>query len=80
LIKKFSADFQSYEELMQEQFEQMKLTFTKKLESLNEDMNKIKIESRRKLNYLQEDLTQVTYIKDMFLKQITELQKKIPGS
>jgi hypothetical protein len=65
---------------MQEQFDQMKSTFTKKLENVNDEMNKIKIESRRKLNSLQEDLSHVTYIKDMFLKQITELQKKVPGS
>ena len=64
---------------MQEQFDLMKSTFMQKIESLNEEMNKTKIDSRRSLNSIQEDLTQVTYIKDMFLKQITELQKKIPA-
>lgn len=62
---------------MQEQFDTMKSTFVKKIEVLNDEINKHKIESRRKINTLQDDLTQVTYIKDMFLKQITELQKKI---
>ena len=61
---------------MQEQFETMKDTFMQKIDSLNEEMNTIKIDSRRKVNNIQEDLTQATYIKDLFLKQITELQKK----
>jgi hypothetical protein len=61
---------------MQEQFETMKDTFMQKIDSLNEEMNNIKIDSRRKVNNIQEDLNQATYIKDLFLRQITELQKK----
>jgi hypothetical protein len=61
---------------MQEQFETMKDTFMQKIDSLNEEMNTIKIDSRRKVNNIQEDLNQATYIKDLFLRQITELQKK----
>jgi hypothetical protein len=55
----------------------MKQAFTKKIEDLNEEMNSIKVDSRRKINNLQEDLNQVSYIKDLFLRQITDLQKKI---
>jgi hypothetical protein len=61
---------------MQEQFDNMKNSFVKKIEILNEEMNSIKIESRRKVNMLQDDLTQAVYIKDLFLKQINELHKK----
>jgi len=62
---------------MQEQFENMRKSFIKKIEELNEEIHRIKIESRRKINTLQEDLTQITYVKDVFLRQITELQKRI---
>lgn len=55
----------------------MKNSFVKKIENLNEEMNQIKIDARRKVNTLTEDLTQTTYVKDLFLKQITELQKKL---
>lgn len=62
---------------MQEQFENMKNAFVQKIESLNEEVSSTKIECRRKVNNLQEELNQVTYIKDIFLKQISELQKRI---
>ncbi len=54
----------------------MKQAFTKKIHELNEEMNSIKVDSRRKINNLNEDLNQVTYVKDLFLRQVTDLQKK----
>jgi hypothetical protein len=62
---------------MQEQFDNMKKSFLEKIEKLNDEMNKIKIESRRKVNNIQEDLTKVTHVKDLFLRQISELQKQL---
>ena len=62
---------------MNEQFENMKTAFVQKIEKLNEEVNSVKIESRRKINSAQEDLIQVTYVKDLFLKQITDLQKRL---
>lgn len=62
---------------MQEQFDNMKNTFLKKIEQLNEETSQIKLDSRRKVNMLQEDLTQAVYVKDLFLRQITELQKRL---
>lgn len=55
----------------------MKNAFIHKIEELNEEMNKIKIESRKKLNVTEEELNQTRYVKDLFLKQITELQKSL---
>jgi len=54
----------------------MKQAFSKKIQELNEGINAIKVDSRRKINNLNEDLNQVTYVKDLFLRQVTDLQKK----
>lgn len=54
----------------------MKQAFSKKIQELNEEINAIKVDSRRKINNLNEDLNQVTYVKDLFLRQVTDLQKK----
>jgi hypothetical protein len=54
----------------------MKQAFSKKIQELNEEINDIKVDSRRKINNLNEDLNQVTYVKDLFLRQVTDLQKK----
>ena len=48
----------------------------KKIEELNEEINKVKIDSRKKLYFLEEELTQTKNVKDLFLKQIIDLQKR----
>ena len=53
----------------------MKKSFVKKIEQQNNTINDMKIDSRKKIYGLEEELKQVTYIKDVFLKQITELKK-----
>jgi len=55
----------------------MKSAFIKKLEDLNEEINKIKIDSRKKLYYMEEELSQTKNVKDLFLKQIIDLQKRL---
>ncbi len=55
----------------------MKSAFIKKIEELNEEINKIKIESRKKIYFIEEELTQTKNVKDLFLKQIIDLQKRI---
>lgn len=62
---------------MQEQFDVMKNSFLKTVEDLNSDINNKKIEFRRKVYDLEEELSQTKHVKDVFLKQITELQRKI---
>jgi hypothetical protein len=74
---KKEPDFESYEQLLQEQFDIMKTAFVTKVEDLNSELNTQKIDSRKKIYELEEDLTQTKQVKDLFLKQITELQKKI---
>jgi hypothetical protein len=58
----------------------MKSAFIKKLEDLNEEINKIKIDSRKKLYYMEEELSQTKNVKDLFLKQIIDLQKRLNKS
>jgi hypothetical protein len=55
----------------------MKTAFVKKIEELNEEINKIKIDSRKKLFFMEEELTQTKNVKDLFLKQIIDLQKRV---
>ena len=47
----------------------------KKVEDLNNSITDLKIDSRKKIYNLEEELKQMTYIKDIFLKQITDLKK-----
>ncbi len=77
LLIDISIDWESYEELMQEQFDTMKKSFIKKIEIQNDEVNNLKLDSRRKVNNLQDELNQVTHTKHLFLKQITELQKQL---
>jgi hypothetical protein len=53
----------------------MKKTFVEKLDSLNEQLVTDKTNFRRKIHYLEEDLEQTKKIKDLFFKQVTELQR-----
>jgi hypothetical protein len=47
----------------------------KKIEQQNNTITDMKIDARKKIYSLEDELKQVTYIKDVFLKQITELKK-----
>jgi len=73
-IKK-GIDFENYEVILHEQFTNMKKSFTKKIEDLNQDLTDMKIDSRRKIYSLEDELKQSNHIKDLFLKQISELKK-----
>ena len=53
----------------------MKKSFVKKIEQQNNSITDMKIEARKKIYGLEEELKQTTYIKDVFLKQITEMKK-----
>ena len=53
----------------------MKKTFIKKVEELNNTITELKIESRRRIYGLEEELKQMIYVKDIFLRQITDLKK-----
>ena len=75
LILWIRVDIESYEQLLQEQFDEMKKSFMKKIEQQNNTITDMKIDARKKIYSLEDELKQVTYIKDVFLKQITELKK-----
>lgn len=54
----------------------MKNKFIEKIDELNKEISSQKSEFRKKIYYLEEELTQTKEVKDLFLKQITELQKR----
>lgn len=60
---------------MQEQFDNMKKSFLEKIKDMEEDASGYKVQARRKIYTLEEDLKQATYLKDIFLRQITDYQK-----
>lgn len=70
-----SSDFESYEELLQEQFDNMKKAFMEKIDELNAEMHKNKVESRKKMFILEEDLNQTKNVKELLLKKLTDMQK-----
>ena len=75
--KKTSYDPDSYEEVLKEQFETMKISFLKKIELLDEELNNVKHESRVKLYQMEEEMKESNYLKNVFLKQVISLQSKL---
>jgi len=60
---------------MQEQFDSMKNSFLNKVQELTDELIDQKSKSRRQIYLLEEDFKQASFLKDIFLKQITEYQK-----
>ena len=74
---KTNYDLDSYESVLKEQFDTMKSSFLKKLESLNEELNNVKQESRVKLYQMEEEMKECNYLKNVFLNQLITLQQKL---
>jgi hypothetical protein len=80
LITYISSDFEAYEELLQEQFDNMKKAFIEKIEEMNKDMNRNIIDNRKKIYMIEEDLVQTKNVKELLLKKLTDLQKTLNPS
>lgn len=65
----------NYEDLLIEQFEVMRSSFLKKLEEVTLELNNNKTNHRKSIFYLEEELKQEKQIKDLFVRQISNLQK-----
>ena len=76
-LKKTNYDPDSYEEVLKEQFETMKNSFLRKIETLDEELNNVKQESRLKLYQMEEEMKETNYLKNVFLKQVISLQGKL---
>jgi len=73
--KKIDED--SYENILREQFQDMKEAFKEKINMLNDELSDIKQETRVKLYQMEEDLKQSNYLKNIFLEQISSLQTQL---
>ena len=71
------CDPDSYEEALREQFDTMKNSFVKQIETLNDQLNEIKQESRVKIYRMEEEFKESDYLKNVFLKQVISLQSKL---
>ena len=69
----------AYEELLIEQFETMRNSFLTKIELINSELNVLKSNSRKQLFYMEEELKQEKYVKELFLRQVNDLQKLVEG-
>ena len=76
-LKKAEYDPDSYEEVLKEQFDTMKNSFLKKIETLDEELNNVKHESRLKLYQMEEEMKESNYLKNVFLNQLITLQAKL---
>lgn len=70
-------DDDSYENILREQFEEMKEAFKEKIDSLNDELEGIKQETRVKMYQMEEDLKQSNYLKNIFLEQVSSLQSQL---
>lgn len=73
--KKIDQD--SYENILREQFQEMKEAFKEKINMLNDELSDIKQETRVKLYQMEEELKQSNYLKNIFLEQISSLQTQL---
>ena len=67
----------SYENILREQFDEMKEAFQQKIEELNSELTEIKQETRVKDYQMQEELKQSNYLKNAFLEKIESLQAQL---
>ena len=77
IFKSKSFNPESYEQVLLEQFETMKSAFMKKLETANEELSQVKSSTRIKLFNMENELKETKNLKDVFLKQVIQLQKKL---
>ena len=67
----------SFENVLREQFNDMKEAFKEKIDDLNEELENIKQETRAKFYQKEEELKQANYLKNAFLDEISSLQDKL---
>ena len=70
-------DDDSYENILREQFDEMKEAFKEKINSLNDELESVKQETRVKMYQMGEDLKQSNYLKNIFLEQVSSLQSQL---
>jgi len=73
--KKIDQD--SFENILRDQFKEMKEAFKEKIDSLNDELTDIKHETRVKIYQMEEDLKQSNYLKNVFLEQISSLLNQL---
>jgi hypothetical protein len=68
---------ESYEQVLLQQYEKMKLSFTEKVEELTQNLNTIQFDARKKVFQLEQDLKDAQNVKSLFLDQILMYQKQL---
>ena len=76
-IRGKNLDQDSYENVLKDQFNDMKEAFKEKINDLNDELENIKQETRVKFYQMEEDLKQSNYLKKVFLEEISSLQDKL---
>ena len=68
---------ESYEQVLLQQYEKMKLSFTEKVEELTQNLNTIQFDARKRVFQLEQDLKDAQNVKSLFLDQILMYQKQL---
>lgn len=76
-IKGRKIDQDSFENILRDQFNDMRNAFKEKIDDLNDELENIKQETRVKFYQKEEELKQANYLKNAFLEEISKLQDKI---
>lgn len=76
-IRGKKIDQDSYENILRDQFNDMKEAFKEKINELNDELENIKQETRVKFYQKDEELKQANYLKNAFLEEISSLQDKL---
>ena len=76
-IRGKKLDQDSYENILRDQFNDMKEAFKEKINELNDKLENIKQETRVKFYQKEEELKQANYLKNAFLEEISSLQDKL---
>ena len=76
-IRGTNFDQDSYENVLRDQFNDMKEAFKEKINDLNDELENIRQETRVKFYQMEEELKQANYLKRAFLEEISSLQDKL---
>ena len=76
-IKERKIDQDSFENILRDQFNDMRNAFKEKIDDLNDELENNKQETRVKFYQKEEELKQANYLKNAFLEEISKLQDKI---
>jgi len=66
------SELESYEQIMKDQFSNMKKSYIKLIKEANDEVKTLKTHAKKKILDLEEELEKANHLKDLFLMQLSD--------